>query len=112
MNERLQVIQNVQLIFANQRNHQHFSKDEWKKIAGLAGVVDEVDYGLFGSMGVSRLFRTAINDESDQLEAALDRIPASGDVIPVRCIWNTLSSTRRHTHMPVNKVLRQLAFWQ
>jgi hypothetical protein len=80
MEARLKVIEVAKQLFAKHVHFNSIDRDGRRSIAGLSGVVGDVDYGLFGSMTGAGMFKQAVNGNSEQLSIALDAIPTGGYV--------------------------------
>lgn len=79
MESRLPVIRKAKELFARYTQLKRMDPDERKMIAGLMAK-DSVNYMIFGSMRGDGTFWQAVNENDRHLSAALDSIPATGDV--------------------------------
>jgi HKD family nuclease len=81
---RLQVIREIQALFATHLHFEDIEPSRQKQIAGTLhyrrGTVDGVNYLWFGSMWGAGMFKAAINHNDPNLSLALDAIPSKGEV--------------------------------
>jgi HKD family nuclease len=75
---RISVLRGVRTYFQAKKHLTEMGKDERRRIAGLAGEDQGVDWGYFGSMRGAGWFQKAINGNDKNLSAALDAIPSDG----------------------------------
>ena len=80
MDERLKVIRVARRLFAEFPQFNKIGPDERRRLAGLDGIADGVDYGLFGSMRGVGTFWVAIKNNDENLSLALDLIPFAGSI--------------------------------
>jgi HKD family nuclease len=80
MTERLKVIQVARQLFAKHQQFNRINLGGRRKLAGLDGIVDGVDFGFFGSMKGVGKFWTAIQNNDENLSLALDLIPAASGI--------------------------------
>ena len=80
MDARLKVIQIAQRLFSENLHFNKIDPDGQRKIAGLVGKEDGVDYRFFGSMMAARCFKAVVKDNDPDLSLALDMVPATGIV--------------------------------
>lgn len=79
MQERLQVLRQVQKLFAQAVHFRDLDYVERRKIAGLVKNSNP-DFALFGSMQAVGLFKQAVRDNNEGISLALDEIPLAGDI--------------------------------
>jgi hypothetical protein len=79
---RIDVLRGVRAYFESKKHLADLGKDERRRIAGLAGDEQGVDWGYFGSMKGAGWFWTAIDNNDRNLSAALDAIPSDRVVGP------------------------------
>jgi len=75
---RIGVLRGVRTYFEGKKHLADLGKAERRRIAGLAGNDEGVDWGYFGSMKGAGWFWTAIDMNSENLSVALDAIPSDG----------------------------------
>ena len=75
---RIDVLRGVRTYFQGKEHLAELGKAERRRIAGLAGDDQGVDWGYFGSMKGAGWFWTAIDTNDQDLSAALDGIPSNG----------------------------------
>lgn len=86
-NKRIELVREIQKIFAKRGSFADLSLAEWKGVAGLLGSVDAtaanlggLEWGWFGSMKRATAFAKAIGLQDSAIAQALDLIPKRGDV--------------------------------
>lgn len=75
--KRMTLVRAIQRMFSKAPSLRELSVTEWK---GIAGVLGDPDWGLFGSMNAAGTFTKLIGLQSPALAGALDSIPQRGDV--------------------------------
>jgi HKD family nuclease len=75
---RIDVLRGVRAYFRSTKHLADLGKDERRRIAGLVGQDQGVDWGYFGSMRGAGWFWMAIDANDRNLSAALDEIPSDG----------------------------------
>jgi PLD-like domain len=78
LSERLDVLRAAQTYFREKGHLSNLTRDERRRIAGLAGKVLGVDWGFFGSMKGAGWLWTIIDKNDENLSASLDAIPSEG----------------------------------
>jgi len=81
LQERLQVIRDVQHLFGQKPHFRDLDYLERRKIAGLVKSANP-NFLLFGSMRAVGLFKQAVRDNNEGVSLALDEIPLDGEVSP------------------------------
>jgi HKD family nuclease len=85
--KRVQLVREIQQMFAKSGSFADLSVAEWKGIAGVLGGVEagaaglnDFDWGWFGSMGGAGTFAELIGLQNGAVAIALDSIPKRGEV--------------------------------
>lgn len=78
LSQRLDVLRAARTYFKDKGHLSNLTQDERRRIAGLAGKEQGVDWGFFGSMKGAGWLWTAINRNDQSLSASLDAIPSDG----------------------------------
>ena len=77
--ERIEVLQAARNLFGSHDEFRSMSLMERKCVAGF-GEVPGMDWLWFGSMKGAGFYKQAINRNNDEISAALDQIPFSGEI--------------------------------
>jgi len=84
---RLDVLNKAQSLFNSVQSFSDLDMQKRKAISGVIGreekfdnELDDYDWGWFGSMFGSGVFKNRINENDEYLSLALDHIPTTGDV--------------------------------
>lgn len=85
--KRIDLVREVQKMFASKGSFADLSLAEWKGVAGLLGNVEAtaahiggIEWGWFGSMNRATAFAEAIGRQDAAIAQAVDIIPKRGDV--------------------------------
>jgi HKD family nuclease len=85
--KRIDLVREIQKMFARKGSFADLSLAEWKGVAGLLGAVEAtaanlggLEWGWFGSMNRATAFAKAIGLQDSAIAQALDLIPKRGDV--------------------------------
>jgi HKD family nuclease len=77
---RLNVLRGLEHVFETTPKFKDMPLLTRKMVAGTSGFVDGTDFGYFGSMLGSGVFRSVLNNRPEQLSRSLDCIPLYGEV--------------------------------
>ncbi|MDE2577785.1 MAG: hypothetical protein KGL46_03175 [Hyphomicrobiales bacterium] len=77
--DRAAVLKEARALFEETVSFANMPDDTRKNLAGFKGSED-VKWGCFGSMKSARTFKTLVNDNNAHISAALDVIPAAGEI--------------------------------
>jgi len=85
--KRIELVREIQVMFARKGSFADLSLAEWKGVAGLLGTVEAtaanlggLEWAWFGSMNRATAFAKAIGLQDPTIAQALDVIPKRGDV--------------------------------
>ena len=78
LSQRIAVLRGARTYFQNNKHLSDLTKDERRRIAGLAGKDQGIDWGYFGSMKGAGWFWKAIDANDQHLSSSLDTIPSDG----------------------------------
>jgi HKD family nuclease len=78
LSHRIDVLRAARTYFNNNQHLADLGRGERRRIAGLAGEEEGIDWGYFGSMKARGWFWTAIDRNDQHLSASLDAIPSDG----------------------------------
>lgn len=80
---RLKAIDIIQNLFNSTNHFKNISDEDRKLIAGMPNkskLGKDIDWGIFGSMKGSGIFKNKIINNDENISLALDQIPLSGDI--------------------------------
>lgn len=79
LDERLEILTKAQQMFATHKHFNVFSTEDRKAVAGFS-TIQEIDWGLFGSMKGAGDFKHEVNSNNKYISLALDQIPLEGSI--------------------------------
>ncbi|MFH1637557.1 MAG: phospholipase D family protein, partial [Candidatus Woesearchaeota archaeon] len=77
---RLNILEIANRRFKENKHFRDMADNERQELAGAAGIIGDIDWGLFGTTGGSGYFSHALKKNYLNISRALDQIPLNGEI--------------------------------